>query len=157
MWETITTALHLSRQTFHLMEETSVIMNQLEDFVMGSLPQTSLVKFMNKPLRVQPNIRFYNEVMYNFLSVTAEYLGFTSYPPAYLSQEAIGMNILTGVNFASAASGYYNWTAWSWVNIGIPIFLICFSFRHTRLHLSTGFVGCNFTGPTTELLQRISK
>ncbi|KAL0295717.1 UNVERIFIED_CONTAM: GDSL esterase/lipase [Sesamum calycinum] len=38
---------------------------------------------------------------------TAEYLGFTSYQPAYLSQEARGRNILTGVNFASAASGYY--------------------------------------------------
>ncbi|KAH6762264.1 GDSL-like Lipase/Acylhydrolase family protein [Perilla frutescens var. hirtella] len=42
---------------------------------------------------------------------TAEYLGFTSYPPAYLSQEARGKNILTGVNFASAASGYYERTA----------------------------------------------
>ncbi|KAL2250703.1 GDSL esterase/lipase At5g03810 [Sesamum indicum] len=38
---------------------------------------------------------------------TAEYLGFNSYPPAYLSQEARGRNILNGVNFASAASGYY--------------------------------------------------
>ncbi|KAL0292887.1 UNVERIFIED_CONTAM: GDSL esterase/lipase [Sesamum calycinum] len=37
---------------------------------------------------------------------TAEYLGFTSYQPAYLSQEARGRNILTGVNFASAASGH---------------------------------------------------
>ncbi|XP_027070612.1 GDSL esterase/lipase At5g03820-like [Coffea arabica] len=42
---------------------------------------------------------------------TAEYLGFTSYPPAYLSQEAKGSSILTGVNFASAASGYYDGTA----------------------------------------------
>ncbi|KAL2487288.1 GDSL esterase/lipase [Abeliophyllum distichum] len=42
---------------------------------------------------------------------TAEYLGFTSYPPAYLSQEAKGRNILNGVNFASAASGYYDRTA----------------------------------------------
>ncbi|KAL3532023.1 hypothetical protein ACH5RR_005544 [Cinchona calisaya] len=42
---------------------------------------------------------------------TAEYMGFTSYPPAYLSQEASGNNILTGVNFASAASGYYDGTA----------------------------------------------
>lgn len=135
MWETITTALHLSRQTSHLTEETSVIMNQLEDFVMESLPQTSLVTFMNMLLLVQPNIKFSNGVMYNFLSLTAEYLGFTSYPPAYLSQEAIGMNILTGVNFASAASGYYNGTAWSWVNIGIPVFLICFSLRHTPVFI----------------------
>ncbi|KAG8376645.1 hypothetical protein BUALT_Bualt09G0085000 [Buddleja alternifolia] len=42
---------------------------------------------------------------------TAEYLGFNSYPPAYLSQAAQGKNILTGVNFASAASGYYDRTA----------------------------------------------
>ncbi|MCE0482567.1 hypothetical protein HAX54_041440 [Datura stramonium] len=41
---------------------------------------------------------------------TAEYLGFTTYPPAYLSPEARGRNILTGVNFASAASGYYERT-----------------------------------------------
>lgn len=45
-----------------------------------------------------------------FLS-TAEYLGFNSYPPAYLSREAKGKRILTGVNFASAASGYYERTA----------------------------------------------
>ncbi|KAL3839732.1 hypothetical protein ACJIZ3_024323 [Penstemon smallii] len=42
---------------------------------------------------------------------TAEYLGFDSYPPAYLSQDARGRNILQGVNFASAASGYYDITA----------------------------------------------
>ncbi|CAA2970450.1 GDSL esterase lipase At5g03820-like [Olea europaea subsp. europaea] len=42
---------------------------------------------------------------------TAEFLGFTSYPPAYFSQEAKGTNILNGVNFASAASGYYDRTA----------------------------------------------
>ncbi|KAM7264354.1 hypothetical protein ACFE04_002037 [Oxalis oulophora] len=42
---------------------------------------------------------------------TAEYLGFTSYPPAYLSKDATGNNLLTGVNFASAASGYYDRTA----------------------------------------------
>ncbi|KAL8152881.1 LOW QUALITY PROTEIN: hypothetical protein V2J09_010641 [Rumex salicifolius] len=42
---------------------------------------------------------------------TAENLGFTSYPPAYLSQEAKGKSLLTGVNFASAGSGYYDRTA----------------------------------------------
>ncbi|KAL6141863.1 hypothetical protein ACLB2K_060149 [Fragaria x ananassa] len=42
---------------------------------------------------------------------TAEYLGFTSYQPAYLSQEASGKNLLTGANFASAASGFYDPTA----------------------------------------------
>ncbi|KAI9153540.1 hypothetical protein LWI28_012886 [Acer negundo] len=41
----------------------------------------------------------------------AEFLGFTTYPPAYLTQEAQGKRILTGVNFASAASGLYDGTA----------------------------------------------
>ncbi|CAH8316196.1 unnamed protein product [Eruca vesicaria subsp. sativa] len=38
--------------------------------------------------------------------ITAETLGFTKYPPAYLSPEASGKNLLIGANFASAASGY---------------------------------------------------
>ncbi|KAF8397784.1 hypothetical protein HHK36_016707 [Tetracentron sinense] len=42
---------------------------------------------------------------------TAENLGFTTYPPAYLSPEAKGKTLLTGVNFASGASGYYDRTA----------------------------------------------
>ncbi|CAI9762108.1 unnamed protein product [Fraxinus pennsylvanica] len=42
---------------------------------------------------------------------TSEYLGFTSYLHAYHSQKAKGKNILTGANFASAASGYYDRTA----------------------------------------------
>ncbi|XP_077210568.1 GDSL esterase/lipase At5g22810-like [Tasmannia lanceolata] len=42
---------------------------------------------------------------------TAENLGFSSYPPAYLSKEAKGRNLLIGANFASAASGYYDRTA----------------------------------------------
>ncbi|XP_075635740.1 GDSL esterase/lipase At5g22810 [Castanea sativa] len=42
---------------------------------------------------------------------TAENLGFTSYPPAYLSKKAKGKNLLGGANFASAASGYFDATA----------------------------------------------
>ncbi|GAB2272252.1 hypothetical protein Dimus_007072 [Dionaea muscipula] len=43
---------------------------------------------------------------------TAEFLGFTSYPPAYLNQrEAQGKNLLIGANFASGGSGYYDGTA----------------------------------------------
>ncbi|CAN8259111.1 unnamed protein product [Cochlearia groenlandica] len=38
--------------------------------------------------------------------ITAETLGFTKYPPAYLSPEASGKNLLIGANFASAGSGY---------------------------------------------------
>ncbi|KAL3511723.1 hypothetical protein ACH5RR_024440 [Cinchona calisaya] len=43
--------------------------------------------------------------------ITAETLGFTSYPPAYLSPQASGKNLLIGANFASAASGYDENTA----------------------------------------------
>ncbi|KAA8550253.1 hypothetical protein F0562_001937 [Nyssa sinensis] len=42
---------------------------------------------------------------------TAENLGFTSYPPAYLSKKARGKNLLIGANFASGSSGYYESTA----------------------------------------------
>ncbi|KAJ1701161.1 hypothetical protein LUZ63_000940 [Rhynchospora breviuscula] len=42
---------------------------------------------------------------------TVENLGFTKYPPAYLSQEAQGNNLSTGANFASGASGYWDSTA----------------------------------------------
>ncbi|EEF34923.1 GDSL esterase/lipase At5g22810 isoform X2 [Ricinus communis] len=42
---------------------------------------------------------------------TAENIGFTSYPPAYLSKEAEGTNLLIGANFASGASGFYDSTA----------------------------------------------
>ncbi|BAT90477.1 GDSL esterase/lipase At5g22810-like [Vigna umbellata] len=42
---------------------------------------------------------------------TAEVLGFTSYPPAYLNLNTKGNNLLNGANFASAASGYYEPTA----------------------------------------------
>jgi hypothetical protein len=39
-------------------------------------------------------------------SFAAETLGFTTFPPAYLSPQASGKNLLIGVNFASAASGF---------------------------------------------------
>ncbi|KZV39011.1 GDSL esterase/lipase APG-like [Dorcoceras hygrometricum] len=38
--------------------------------------------------------------------ITAENLGFTSYPPAYLSPQATGKSLLIGANFASAGAGY---------------------------------------------------
>nr|XP_009389038.1 PREDICTED: GDSL esterase/lipase At5g03810-like isoform X2 [Musa acuminata subsp. malaccensis] len=40
-----------------------------------------------------------------------EVLGFTTHPPAYLSKEATGNNLLNGANFASASSGYLDATA----------------------------------------------
>jgi hypothetical protein len=50
-------------------------------------------------------------------AVAADTLGFTSYPPAYLSPEASGKNLLIGANFASAGSGYYDHTALMYVSI----------------------------------------
>lgn len=49
--------------------------------------------------------------------VAADTLGFTSYPPAYLSPQASGKNLLIGANFASAGSGYYDHTALMYVSI----------------------------------------
>ncbi|KAJ4833288.1 hypothetical protein Tsubulata_013221 [Turnera subulata] len=51
--------------------------------------------------------------------ITAETLGFKTYPPAYLSPEASGKNLLIGANFASAASGYDDKAAI--VNHAIPL------------------------------------
>lgn len=42
---------------------------------------------------------------------TADTLGFKTYPPAYLSPQASGKNLLIGANFASAGSGYDDKTA----------------------------------------------
>lgn len=42
---------------------------------------------------------------------TAENLGFTTYPPAYLNLQEKGKNLLNGANFASGASGYFDPTA----------------------------------------------
>ncbi len=58
----------------------------------------------------------YSNTFYGFFWSTAEYLGFNSYPLAYLSKEAAGENLLIGANFASAASGYFDATADLYVN-----------------------------------------
>lgn len=55
----------------------------------------------------------------------AEFLGFTSYPPAYLSQEATAKNILIGANFASGASGFYPGTPQSYVSQNVFFLHIC--------------------------------
>ncbi|CAK9146020.1 unnamed protein product [Ilex paraguariensis] len=66
----------------------------------------------------KPTGRFCNGKL--AIDFTAEYLGFTSYPPAYLSQDAKGNNLLAGANFASAASGYYDRTAQLYRTITLP-------------------------------------
>lgn len=84
---------------------------------MESLPQTSLVHMIDSQknshsLNVNVFYLFSNEILiFVFSSITAENLGFTSYPPAYLSKKAKGKNLLGGANFASAASGYFDATA----------------------------------------------
>lgn len=55
----------------------------------------------------------------HFVAVAAENIGFTSYPPAYLSKKAKGNNLLIGANFASASSGYYDATAELYVSCTI--------------------------------------
>ncbi|KAA8541726.1 hypothetical protein F0562_022878 [Nyssa sinensis] len=51
--------------------------------------------------------------------ITADTLGFTTYPPAYFSPHASGKNLLIGANFASAASGFDDKTAI--LNHAIPL------------------------------------
>lgn len=53
-------------------------------------------------------------------------MGFTKYPPAYLSPQATGENLLYGANFASAASGYEDKTAF--LNVATFFFLSFYLF-----------------------------
>ncbi|CAE6076073.1 unnamed protein product [Arabidopsis arenosa] len=57
----------------------------------------------------RPTGRFCNGKL--AVDFSAEYLGFSSYPPAFLSREASNETLLTGANFASASSGYYDATS----------------------------------------------
>lgn len=66
----------------------------------------------------------------------AETLGFTSFPPAYLSPQASGKNLLIGANFASAGSGYYDHT--SIMSVSIRNRLACYTFEN----LLIAEVGC---------------
>lgn len=65
------------------------------------------------------------EMKLNFCYVNAaDTLGFTAYPPAYLSPEAKGRNLLIGANFASAGSGYDDHTAIN--SVKEQTFQLCF-------------------------------
>ncbi|KAL2933319.1 hypothetical protein RDABS01_016438, partial [Bienertia sinuspersici] len=57
----------------------------------------------------QPTGRFSNGK--TAVDFTAENLGFSAYPPSYISQAAQGKGLLIGANFASAGSGYAERTA----------------------------------------------
>ncbi|CAN4086888.1 unnamed protein product [Withania somnifera] len=65
----------------------------------------------------QPTGRFCNGKLVT--DITADTLGFTTYPAAYLSPQASGKNLLIGTNFASAAAGYDDVT--SILNHAIPL------------------------------------
>ncbi|XP_042476188.1 GDSL esterase/lipase At5g22810-like [Macadamia integrifolia] len=70
--------------------------------------------------------------------LTAENLGFTTYPPAYLSKAAKGNNLLSGANFASAASGYYDKTAKLYHAISLPQQLEYYKEYQTKLQRIAG-------------------
>ncbi|PHT47070.1 GDSL esterase/lipase [Capsicum baccatum] len=65
----------------------------------------------------QPTGRFCNGKLVT--DMTADALGFTTYPSAYLSPQASGKNLLIGANFASAGAGYDDKT--SILNHAIPL------------------------------------
>ncbi|CAN8254659.1 unnamed protein product [Cochlearia groenlandica] len=51
---------------------------------------------------------------------SAEYLGFSSYPSAFLSRATSNENLLIGANFASASSGYYDATSVPFGAVSLP-------------------------------------
>ncbi|KDP40835.1 hypothetical protein JCGZ_24834 [Jatropha curcas] len=55
-------------------------------------------------LNHRPTGRFCNGKLIS--DIIAETMGFKTYPPAYLSRDASGENLLIGASFASAASGF---------------------------------------------------
>ncbi|KAI3461342.1 hypothetical protein Pfo_018005 [Paulownia fortunei] len=78
--------------------------NNLETIVKANFPP-----YGRDFIKHKPTGRFCNGKLAS--DYTAENLGFTSYPPAYLSKQARGKNLLIGANFASGSSGYYDSTA----------------------------------------------
>ncbi|KAL0370143.1 UNVERIFIED_CONTAM: GDSL esterase/lipase [Sesamum angustifolium] len=78
--------------------------NNLETIVKANFPP-----YGRDFIKHKPTGRFCNGKLAS--DFTAENLGFTSYPPAYLSKQARGKNLLIGANFASGSSGYYDTTA----------------------------------------------
>uniref|UniRef100_A0A7N0U6S3 GDSL esterase/lipase n=1 Tax=Kalanchoe fedtschenkoi TaxID=63787 RepID=A0A7N0U6S3_KALFE len=70
---------------------------------------------------------------------TVENIGFTSYPPAYLSDEAAaGRSLLTGANFASGGSGYCDYTAKLYNAVSLSQQLEFFKQYQTRLSQVAG-------------------
>ncbi|KAL8515875.1 hypothetical protein ACS0TY_014539 [Phlomoides rotata] len=79
--------------------------NNLETIVKADFPP-----YGRNFIKHQPTGRFCNGKLAS--DYTAENLGFTSYPLAYLSEKAREkQHLLIGANFASGSSGYYDTTA----------------------------------------------
>lgn len=68
--------------------------------------------------------------------MAAENIGFTSYPPAYLSEKARRKHLLIGANFASASSGYYDSTAKLYV-LSLSLSLDFVTFDNTKLVIAS--------------------
>ncbi|PON39583.1 Lipase, GDSL, active site [Trema orientale] len=79
--------------------------NQLPTLIKANFPPYGR-DYVNQ----QPTGRFSNGKL--AIDIIADsFLALSSLPPAYLTDEAKGRNLLVGANFASAGSGYYNLTA----------------------------------------------
>ncbi|XP_073303716.1 GDSL esterase/lipase At5g22810-like [Primulina huaijiensis] len=77
--------------------------------VLETIVKANFAPYGRDFLEHKPTGRFCNGKLAS--DFTAENLGFTSYPPPYLSKQARGNKLLLGANFASASSGYYDTTA----------------------------------------------
>ncbi|XP_020257242.1 GDSL esterase/lipase At5g22810-like [Asparagus officinalis] len=76
---------------------------------------------------------------------TVENLGFTTYPPAYLSPQATGNNLLTGANFASGASGYLDRTANLYRAVSLTQQLQYYKDYQSKLNTIAQRANANFT------------
>ncbi|XP_047061887.1 GDSL esterase/lipase APG-like [Lolium rigidum] len=70
--------------------------------------------------------------------IIGEKVGFSGSPPAYLSPQASGQNLLIGANFASAGGGYYDPTAFMYHVISLSKQLEYFKDYTTKLAAVAG-------------------
>ncbi|CAI0407538.1 unnamed protein product [Linum tenue] len=75
----------------------------------------------------------------NIDQLGAQYMGFDTYPPPYLSQEASLGDVLTGPNFASAASGMLDGTAHLYGAISLTRQLENYKESRARVESQVGF------------------
>ncbi|CAL1373045.1 unnamed protein product [Linum trigynum] len=85
----------------------------------------------------RPTARFCNGKL--AIDITAQYMGFDTYPPPYLSQEASLGDVLTGPNFASAASGMLDGTAHLYGAISLTRQLENYKESRARVESQVGF------------------